>query len=173
EHYINKDIFAYVTTFQQGSESDTTSFSNRDIGIGDTAFYSNGFIVLNKAEVNPANNKRVLLPGESAIMLDMTVFTKNGATYPLNPVIALNVQNASVRYIPDTVLRESLVVQFSKVQDTKKNIFEIGIKENSAMLDLMTLKVYEFPFIGLVWLGIIIMVLGFILSIVQRLRIAK
>jgi cytochrome c-type biogenesis protein CcmF len=37
----------------------------------------------------------------------------------------------------------------------------------------MTLKVYQFPFIGMVWLGIIIMVTGLIMSLVQRIKQSK
>ena len=47
---------------------------------------------------------------------------------------------------------------------------QIGIKETSNLNDLMTLKVYRFPFIGMVWLGIIIMVTGLIMSMVQRAK---
>ena len=34
----------------------------------------------------------------------------------------------------------------------------------------MTLKVYDFPFIGLVWIGIIVMVFGFSASVYQRIQ---
>ena len=50
------------------------------------------------------------------------------------------------------------------------NKIQIGVKETSNLNDLMTLKVYKFPFIAMVWLGVILMVTGLIMSIVQRVK---
>jgi cytochrome c-type biogenesis protein CcmF len=48
---------------------------------------------------------------------------------------------------------------------------ELGIKEDKSIQDIITLKVYQFPFINVLWIGIVIMVTGFVMSIVQRVRI--
>ena len=37
---------------------------------------------------------------------------------------------------------------------------ELGIKEDKSIQDIITLKVYEFPYINVLWIGIIIMVAG-------------
>jgi cytochrome c-type biogenesis protein CcmF len=42
KHYWNKDIFVYVTSFQDNSKEDTTSFKPNQMAIGDSIFYSNG-----------------------------------------------------------------------------------------------------------------------------------
>jgi cytochrome c-type biogenesis protein CcmF len=41
------------------------------------------------------------------------------------------------------------------------------------MMPIVTLKVYQFPFIILVWLSVIIMVTGFVMSILQRVKKGK
>ena len=68
---------------------------------------------------------------------------------------------------PDTVLQESLVMQLQKV-DGKK--ITLGLKESDAIMQYVTLKAYKFPFINLLWLGTVLMVLGFMMSMVWRIQ---
>lgn len=166
QHYLHKDIFAYITSFQENSGEDTTSFVNRDIKVGDTLFYSNGLLILNKVSVNPTEQSAQYGEGETALFLDMSVLSKDGRRYSVMPGIA--VKGTEFRAIPDTVTAQSLILKFNKVKDEKNGLLEIGIKESGAITDLITLKVYEFPMINILWLGIVVMVIGFVMSIIQR-----
>jgi len=103
-------------------------------------------------------------------MLDMTVVSKDGRQYPVYPAFTINVHDSSFRNLPDTVIAQSLIVRFEKISDETMNKIQIGVKETSNLNDLMTLKVYKFPFIAMVWLGVILMVTGLIMSIVQRVK---
>ncbi len=167
-HYLTKDIFVYVTSFLEAKKNDTTSFKPVEMKIGDTAFYSNGMLVLNEVQKNPANNKRLINADESALMFDFTVISKEGFQYRTLPGIAINPQR--VRNLEDTVVAQSLILKFDRIVDADENKFEFSFKENKTMNDLITLKVYEFPFINVLWLGIVIMTIGFIMSIFQRLK---
>ncbi len=174
EHYWNRDIFAYVTTWSgDAAKNDTASFTPVQLKAGDTTFYSNGIIVLNKVVINPENFKHPILPGETPVTLDMTVTAKDGRLYPLNPGFAINLVDSSIRNLPDTVMAQSLIVRFDKIADETTGKFQIGVKETSNLTDLMTVKVYEFPFINVVWLGIIVTVTGLLMSMVQRIKKSK
>jgi cytochrome c-type biogenesis protein CcmF len=59
------------------------------------------------------------------------------------------------------------------VINQEKGILEIGVKESGSITDLITLKVYEFPMINILWLGILVMVVGFGMSIFQRYKSLK
>ena len=166
KHYWYKDIFGYITSFQENKANDTTSFKNKVVKAGDTIYYGNGFIVLNNVSVNPENQKSKLLEGEISLFMDMTVISKDGRRYPVNPGVAIKGQ--SFRNINDTVRAQSLVLQFNKVVDQTSGKLEIGVKESASITDLITLKVYEFPLINSLWLGIVVMVVGFGMSIKQR-----
>lgn len=171
KHYWHKDIFAYITSFQENNSEDTTKFVNRDIKVGDTLFYSNGLIILNKVSVNPPEQSALYSNGETALFLDIAVLSKDGRRYGATPGIAVN--GNSFRPIADTVTAQSLIIQFNKVKDEKKGLLEIGIKESGGITDLITLKVYEFPMINILWLGILMMTAGFVMSIVQRNKQVK
>jgi cytochrome c-type biogenesis protein CcmF len=171
KHYWYKDIFVYITSFQQNDASDTTRFVDKDIKVGDTIFYSNGLMVLKSVSINPASKKDLLLPGETALFLDVDVTARDGRKYAAMPGIAID--NSSIRQISDTVVAQSLVLQFNKVIDQDKGILQIGVKESGSITDLITLKVYEFPMINILWLGVIVMVIGFVMSIIQRYKTLK
>lgn len=156
KHYWYKDIFVYITSYQENNLADTTSFHNQQLKVGDTLFYSNGLMILNK----------VVKEEPASIFLDMTVISKDGRRYPARPGIAIEGQE--MRAITDTVRSQSMVLKFNRVVDPAAGKLEIGVKESGAITDLLTLKVYEFPMINILWLGVMVMVAGFVMSIVQR-----
>ena len=166
KHYWNRDIFVYVSAAQDGKQDDTSQYKPVTIKAGDSAFYSNGIIVLNKIEKNTDSLNKKLLPGEVGIGMNMTVISKDGMRYKAMPVVA--VKDSVLRNIADTVIAQSLVIRFDKLAEDGK--IELGIKEDKSIQDIITLKVYQFPFVGILWIGIIIMIAGFLISMVQRIR---
>ncbi len=168
KHYWNRDIFVYVSAMQNGTTDDTSKFRPVDMKAGDSVFYSNGVIILNSVVKNADSLNKKLLPGEVGIGMNMTVITKDGREYKAMPVVAL--KDNVLRNIPDTVIAQSLIIKFNKLADVDGGKIELGIKEDQSIQDIITLKVYQFPFINVLWIGIIIMVTGFILSIIQRVR---
>ncbi len=174
KHYWHKDIFAYLTFLGDPTKikaKDTSTFKNSNVKLGDTLFYSKGLIIVDKVVVNPANSKYAFTSTDTALALNLTIISKEGNRYTAQPL--LHVQNGGVEMIPDTVMAQSLVLQFSQVKDQEKGVLELGVRETSGVLDFVTLKAYEFPFINVLWLGIVIMVVGLVMSIVQRNRKTK
>jgi len=169
KHYWNRDIFVYVSAMQNGNVDDTSQYKPVEMKAGDSTFFSNGIIVFKNVIRNADSLKRKLLPGENGIGMDMTVISKDGMQYSAMPVIALK-DTSSIRSIPDTVIAQSLIIRFNKLGNTDGSTLEFGIKEDKSIQDIITLKVYQFPFINVLWIGIIVMVIGFIMSIVQRMR---
>ena len=172
KHYLTKDVFVYITSFKEDDrKNDTTTFRNREIKVGDTIFYSNGLMILKNVKVNPADKKSKYFDGETAMFLDMDVISKEGSRFNAFPGIAI--QGNQIREITDTIVAQSLVLKFNKVIDQKEGKLEIGIKENQSLTPLLTLKVLEFPMIKILWIGVVIMCIGFIMSMVQRIKKLK
>ena len=46
--YLNKDVFTYISYAINNKEEDTAKFKIKELAEGDTAFYSNGIIILNR-----------------------------------------------------------------------------------------------------------------------------
>ncbi len=168
KHYWNKDIFVYVTSFQDHNKEDTTSFKPERIKVGDSIFYSNGYIKLEKVLVNPNSNRAA---GTNELSLQLTVTSKEGLKYTSAPGILLEGMNMTS--ILDTVKAQNLIISFNKVIDNQKGVLEIGVKESKTLTNLITLKAYEFPFINILWIGIIVCVLGFWMSMYERIKKLK
>lgn len=168
KHYWNRDIFVYVSAAQDGFTDDTSQFKPVDMKPGDSVFYSSGIIKMDGLVKDADSLKSKLLPGENGIGINLTVISKDGMEYKAMPIVALKGNN--LRIVPDTVVAQSLIIRFNKLADPANNKLELGIKEDKSIQDIITLKVYLFPYISLLWIGVIIMVFGFALSIVQRVR---
>ncbi len=169
KHYWGKDIFVYITSFKEDDKMDTSSFRPQEIKRGDTVFYSNGFMVLDAvSKINPEEKKDKFTEGEQAIFLEMSITSKEGRRYKSMPGIAI--KDSTIRAIPDTVLAQNLVLKFNKVLDQKMGKLELGIKESKSLTKLLTLKVLQFPMIKFLWFGVVVMVIGCVMSIVQRVK---
>ena len=165
KHYWLKDIFVYITSFQDHSEDDTVAFKPAKIKMGDSIFYSNGYIKLNQVLVNPNPNRPA---GTNELVLDLQVTSKEGLQYSSKPGIVLEGLNMEQQL--DTIKAQNLVISFNKVVSQEEGILEIGIKESKSLTNLITLKVYEFPFINVLWIGVVVMTIGFMMSMLQRNR---
>jgi cytochrome c-type biogenesis protein CcmF len=167
KHYLHKDIFAYLTSVPKEGQVDTATFQSRKLKLGDTAFYSSGRFVLTKASFNPTGTKYKIAPGDSLMVLDILVIANGGSLYRTYPAIRLN--EGSSRSIADSVNAEGLVFNFNGVMPDNATL-ELGVKESKVMNNFVTLKVYEFPMINVLWLGVIVMFFGLILSVYTRVR---
>ena len=50
---------------------------------------------------------------------------------------------------------------------------KIAVKESDKMIDFVTLKAYIFPYINLVWIGLVVMAIGLIMSMISRAKISS
>jgi cytochrome c-type biogenesis protein CcmF len=69
-------------------------------------------------------------------------------------------------------MSESLIIRINSVKDDGSGA-DIGVKESSAILEYVTLKAYKFPFIDVLWLGIIITAIGILISMVRRIQVNR
>ena len=170
KRYLTRDIFTYISyTLNPDKNEDTAHFKINTIALGDTIFYSKGYIRLNGIIKNPTSNKFDVPSNGATLMADITVTDKDSLHYAATPMI--QVDSLGLNYIDDTVYAQNLYLKFAGVTDDKK--IKIGVKESDRIIDFVTVKAYIFPYINLVWLGLIIMAAGFITSIRQRANLSK
>jgi cytochrome c-type biogenesis protein CcmF len=168
-HYFGGDIFTYITYATTGNENDTADFHSHIMSLGDTAYFSKGFVVLDSVLVNPDNDHFHFKRSDTALVARVTVVSRDSTRYTAWPAFYL--RDNMPRYINDTVFRQNLALRFNMVTADRKVI--LGIKESDDMVPFIALKVLKFPQIGLLWLGCLIMITGFIMSILWRRRQAK
>jgi cytochrome c-type biogenesis protein CcmF len=171
KNYLTHDVFTYISyAMNPDAVKDTARFKISEIAEGDTIFYSKGFIVLNKVVKNPTSNKFKIPITGPAVLAEMTVNAKDSSRYNASPMII--VDSFGLNHFDDTVYAQNLFVRFEGItQDQTK--LRIGVKESDSMIDFVTIKAYIFPYINFVWVGLIIMGIGLLMSMVQRASISK
>jgi cytochrome c-type biogenesis protein CcmF len=166
-HYWDHDVFTYITSIANKKEmQDTASFRPHTIRPGDTVFYSAGFIILKEVRARGDLPEELFGKDGSLHEAELKVFSKNGTTYTLAPKLA--VAKGEVLAIPDTLTAENLTFQFQERKSD--NSIRLGVKESNALLDYITLKAYKFPFIRLLWFGVLLTAIGIYMSMSQRIR---
>jgi cytochrome c-type biogenesis protein CcmF len=168
-HYWDRDIFSYINYASNlEKQTDTSQFKLHPISMKDTVFYSNGYILLNKTVKNPDNDKYHFNPNDTALMADLTVISKDSMRYTARP--AFYIKDNKFYRVADTVFAQNLAVVLNGVADNK---LQLGVKESSSLVPFVSLKVYVFPQINILWIGTLIMIIGFVMSIVRRAKLKK
>lgn len=168
KHYLFHDVFTYISSLSdRNSVSDTAQFKVHELKLKDSVFYSNGYIVLNDVLKNPDNERFHFKPTDTALVADITVYSKDSTSYKAYPLLFIN--DFEVNYKDDTVFAKNIYLKLAGISQDGK--FKIGVKESDIPADFLTLKAYVFPYINLVWVGLIIMAAGFTLSIIRRAKI--
>lgn len=165
KHYLHKDVFTYITSLPNPEKNkDTANFREKKIKPGDTVFYSQGFLILEGISRTISRKNISAKPTDSVFAANITVYAKNSSQYKAEPVLILG--DKTVQPIADTVISQSLVLAFVGAE---KDGIKLGVKESNAMLQYVTLKAYQFPAINVLWLGIVLTVLGFLLAALNHI----
>ncbi len=166
KHYLTRDIFVYITSWLNPDKiTDTSTFRRNAVKVGDTIFYSNGFIVVSRMLAANKYDNKDLPVVDSAWLSEVKVFAKDGREFTVQPAFLIKDNQPSIKQ--DTVISQSLIIKLERGESGK---IELGVKESAAVMRYITLKAYKFPYINVLWLGTIIMVIGFMMSMVYRLR---
>jgi cytochrome c-type biogenesis protein CcmF len=159
-------VFTYITSLPNPENKDTASFRPLAIKSGDTVFYSKGYIVADSLQTRSDLPEDLFGKDGRLYELPMKIFAKTGSIYSIRSKMAF----AKGDFVPiaDTLTAESLVIQLQKVNPDKS--MELGVKESSALMKYVTLKAYKYPFINLLWAGILITAIGLLISMAARIR---
>ncbi|MES2431496.1 MAG: cytochrome c biogenesis protein CcsA [Bacteroidota bacterium] len=170
KNYLTHDVFTYISyALNPEKNKDTAQFIIHEKKEGDTIFYSKGYMILNSVTRNPTSNKFNVNYDGAALMANITIVNKDKSKYKATPMIL--VDSFGILPVDDTVYAQNLFVRFAGVADTSK--IKIGIKESEKMIDFVSIKAYIFPYINLVWLGLIIMAIGLVMSMIKRANLSS
>lgn len=166
-HYLSHDIFTYITALPNPDKmKDTADFSSYVRRVGDSIYYSKGFILIEDVQVLDSVPVGGFEKGDSAAVARLRVYSMNKTSYASQPIL-INRRGVSIS-LPDTVMSEAVIVRLQKILPNGQA--EFGVKESEAVLQWVTLKAYKFPLILVLWVGIVVTSIGILMSMVQRIR---
>ena len=170
KHYWDHDVFTYITSLPNPErQKDTASFKINKLKPGDSLFYSSGYMILENVKSKDSLPPDIFKEGDNLYEAPIKIHSKTGSIYTVTSRLAF--VKGEMLAFPDTITSEGLVLQMQKVNPDKS--IELGVKESDAVLKFVTLKAYKYPFIILLWLGVIITAIGIIISMVRRIQLNR
>ncbi|HEY0272126.1 MAG TPA: cytochrome c biogenesis protein CcsA [Chitinophaga sp.] len=174
KHYLTKDIFTYLTSLPDpDAYKDTARYVPHEVKTGDSIFFSQGYMVLRAIQPHPETKNYKPKAGEMAVSAQLDVYSSNNQEkYSLEPVYYI--RDSAYQYnVDDTLSAMSLYVKFDKIIPTGNNEAKVQIQvkdSGSLQRNYIVLKAMVFPYINVLWMGVLIMITGFFISIVQRVK---
>ncbi len=167
-HYFDHDIFTYVSYANiLDKQMDTSGFKAYPASLHDTIYYSKGMIILDTVLINPATGKYHFKKSDTALLAQVRVISRDSQQYMMSPL--LYVKDNMIHRVSDTLFAQNLAIELGTVMNNKK--IQLLVKESSDLVPFVALKVYLMPQINLVWIGILTMMTGFVMSIISRRKI--
>ena len=168
KHYLTHDVFTYITsTIDKSQIKDTVSYTSKKMKIGDSAFFASGFMVFHGFNTQVSSKNYIPQTGDIAVSAKLTAYNLEGDSLDVSPVYIIRGRQEEL--IEDTITKYNLYTRLSKILPNE-NAAMIDFKQPSAMNDYVIMKAILFPYINVLWLGTVIMILGFLLSLIKRIR---
>lgn len=166
KHYLTKDIFTYVTSvIDPSKKEDTSLYKKHTVHKGDTVFVNRGYIVFEGFNTNVSNPDYHQQEDDIAVAAQLRVKDLVGNEDVLNPVYYI--RNNFENYIEDTLVEKKMYVRLARILPDE-DAAELRIKQAGDDNDYIVMKALIFPYINILWLGIIVMVIGFLLAMFNR-----
>ncbi|KQC02266.1 heme lyase CcmF/NrfE family subunit [Pedobacter sp. Hv1] len=176
KHYLTSDIYTHITAAaekkpeheaHEGHSEDENYKAPRivTVAVGDTLHTSSGVLTIKSLNSKPVVRDLKIAPGDLAVGLPMEIDV-SGKIYKAEPLFLVKGNNTFdfARKIDELSLR----IRFTKIIPDQQK-FEVMIYEKpEAAKDWLVFKSIEFPYINLYWIGTIVMVVGFLMSIIRR-----
>lgn len=171
KHYFDRDIFTYVTSvIDPKKRGDTVSYKKHTVKAGDSIFFNNGYLVFEGFDKEVHDPRYVPQAGDVAVKAKLSVYDIKGKVAQLAPVYYI--RDRYEGFVEDTAKDLHLFARFAHIVP-EQNAAEIMVKQADEKSDYIVLKAMVFPYINVLWLGTIVMVLGFFLSLWNRVKQKK
>lgn len=175
-NYLTYDVYTHVNAApvkeaehaEHEGHTDEESYeepTTREVSIGDTVRYRDGFIWVKGINRNAVLQNISTGPNDLAVGMQLEVNT-NGKVYESEPIFLL--KNGTKLDFGKNVDEAGLKLRFTNVMPDKNKLELMIYQKPPAEKQWIVMKAIMFPYINLFWGGTIVMVVGFLLSIFRR-----
>lgn len=176
-HFATFDVYTHVTyadlaDLKEQKEKPADEYEpakQHSLKKGDTIFASNAIVIMDSLSVKFDKSALQLKNNDIAVMANLRVIDINQKTYEAKPLFII--RNNTIE-TPKPVRVEPMGLQFMfwKI-NPEAGSAEIAMQEKKAnKRDFIVMQALVFPYINILWIGCIVMVIGTLLAIVERLK---
>jgi cytochrome c-type biogenesis protein CcmF len=174
-HFLTFDVYTHVTYADLESLKEKnaatgdeyTAAKNIQMKKGDTIFSSKAIIIFDSLSTKFDKSKYNLQADDIAVLAHIRVLDIN-KKYEANPIYVI--RNNSIQPIAAKVDEMGLQFMFWKIDPATGKI-EISVQEKKSNIkDFIVMQAMIFPYINILWIGCIVMAIGTLMSIAERVR---
>jgi cytochrome c-type biogenesis protein CcmF len=174
-HFWHKDVYTHITYADlEQKNNDTAGYKEpvtTSMKIGDTLFASNGIVILDGLVKDIDRSLHQLRDSDIAVGADLRIIDINSQIYKAVPLYVI--KGNYLMPEEDEVKELGLKFAFTKI-NTENGKIDITLLEKKANnKDFIILKAIIFPGINILWIGCLLMAIGTVLAIIQRVRASK
>ncbi|UFH52961.1 cytochrome c biogenesis protein CcsA [Spirosoma sp. KNUC1025] len=162
-HQIDRDIYTYVNSVPDPeAENKWEKTETYSVAIKDTFFLNDYVAILDDvARTNEVEGMEIG-PNDAAVRAKVRVLDKNGE-HILNP--AFIIKNRMVAHPAEMSDELGVRIQLNEI-DPRTGKFTFAV--NRTQRDYVVMKAFEKPLINILWIGTLIVVLGFLIAFFRR-----
>jgi len=167
---LTKDIYLSPLGYDDG-RSNQSGGKTVTVSLGSEVNYEDAVI---KYEDFIKPDMTAMMSGGDVHMGTKLIITKDEESYEVSPMI--NINSGQFEYTPAEVKEANLRIEVRKIEQSNKDadliISKINGESSTANQSNEVLSVAASikPFVSLVWVGVVIMVFGFFISMTRRLK---
>lgn len=167
-HYLTKDIYTHVTAMKQREEKNNEQeYKSFKIGVGDTIPLNKCYMILRRINIDISNARYIAQDGDLTLAAALDIYTID-SVYHLEPIYFIRDNYAN--FIEDKNEITGIKTRFNKVI-TDENKIELLILQEDDNSDYIIMKAMVFPYINVLWIGLLVLISGFLISIYRRIFI--
>lgn len=181
KHYLTYDVYTHITSAPQkrdehgahdGHSDDENYKAPRILQVaeGDTIHTSSGILTVKGLNNKPKAKDLTLARNDFAVGLPVEV-NVSGKVYKAEPIFLIKGNNTFD--FSKKIDELGLKLRFTKVLPEQKKVELQVFEKPQQAKDWVVFKAIEFPYINLYWVGTIVMVVGFLISIIRRRKEIK
>jgi cytochrome c-type biogenesis protein CcmF len=163
KHFINKDIYTFLSFAQQANgAADADGYSKsgeQPMNLHDTLVVARSFVVLDNVTTTLKNDD----VNNASIVADFKITSMNQGIIDIQ--IKYEIINGELKRTDGVLDPLNLKLRFEGVATDSKAI-HVGVYEKQQ--DYIVMKAIIFPYIGVLWFGIVVMFSGLTYSIMRR-----
>ena len=176
EHFFDKDIFTHITYADLENLDETAQDAYREpdtlnLKIGDSLFTSNSIIKLTQFERAIDKEAMNLQPEDVVLGVKIIAKTLEGGYYEARPIMVIRGNN--IFSINSKIEQLGLDFGFAGIDPDTEKLKILLAEKNKNSGDFVIMQAIIFPYINVLWIGIIIMVLGSLLAAWNRFMLGK
>jgi len=176
-HFLDKDIYTHITYADLERaigimpKGEVEKSSDHLLQKGDTIFSSNSIITFEELDTQVDVSKYSLEEADLAVGAVLKAVNMKGEVRMAKPIYIIKGHN--IYPIPDTLPGGDIVFFFNHVDPLKGEINIRMIEMEPEQKHFVILKAIVFPYINVLWSGIVIMFLGTLIAIRNRVRVNR